>query len=164
MSYMVCANPLVRIDIMVQQRFWPMLASSIQRCGCKYYKEDWVELSNGFSYVILRDVKADRPHSLGDMFRELHILEQEDQEGSGKFYILVKPRKRGRKHDQKDRKETGSGSNGGNEGEPRADEPGQDPGTGEGGNEPDISGSDNFRQLEMFEFTDEIAGVDNDHQ
>lgn len=163
MAPIVCKHPGIRIDIMVKQKFWPMMASIMQKTGCKYYKEDWLELPNGSDYIVLRDVKAEKPYMLGNMFAQLHILEAEDQEGDGKFYVLIKPKKRGKKHVQKDRQEADSGSQSGDGGESGNTGSAEDPGTRECGAEPPASGTDNFRQLEMFESIDEVAVLDNNH-
>ena len=157
-SFVLFRNPDVRIDIMILQKYWPKLVSIIERTECTYYREDWLELENGQKYVALRDVKADRPHRLGELIGLFYSLEwdsltdtPDENKPAEKFYILIKPRKKGKKHDQKDRQETGAGREGGSRIGSGPDVPGKDPGTGGSGTEPFVLRADDLRELEKFD-------------
>ena len=119
MPYVICQHPATRIDIMILQEFWPKMVGMIQRTGCTYFKEDWMELPNGQSYICLRDVKAERGHQLGEFIGLLYGLEwealqqPEDLQAPKKFYILIKPRKKVKKDAEEHRQETDPGSEGG---------------------------------------------------
>ena len=89
MAYMICKHPVVRIDIMIPQKYWPQLVGVIQNTGCTYFKEDWMELPNGKDYILLRDVKAEKEYHLGNLFKTLSRMETEIEDGTEKFYILI---------------------------------------------------------------------------
>lgn len=144
MAYMICKHPAVRIDIMVPQKFWPQLVGVIQNTGCEYFKEDWMELPNGKDYILLRDVKAEKPWRIGNLMKVLSRIETETEDGTEKFYVLIKPRKKGKKNVQKIRQEVYPGSEGGDAGESGDLQPGGDSETGGEWSEPDLSGADDF--------------------
>lgn len=163
MAYVINKHPAVRIDIMILQKYWPKLIGMIQRTGCTYFKEDRKELPNGHDYVMIRDVKSDNAWRLGELIGLLYSLEWDSLNGQDgapeprnpdKFYILIKPRKKGKKHVQKDRKEAGAGSEGGNTGEPgRTAGPEYNPGSDQGGDGIADDPGD-IHQLSIFEETD----------
>ena len=96
MPYIVCQHPAVRMDIMVLQQYWPTLVGMIERTGCTYFKEDWMEIESGQNYICLRDVKALKGHQIGEFLKELFTLDDlteiQGETGPKKFYILTKPR------------------------------------------------------------------------
>lgn len=150
MAYMICKHPAVRMDIMVPQKYWPQLVGVIQNTGCEYFKEDWMELPNGKDYILLRDVKAKKTYYLGNLLKALTGIEAGCEDHEEKFYILIKPRKKGKKHVQKIRQEVYPGSEGGNAGESGDLQPGGTAEAGGSGTEPDIPGTDDICQFEMF--------------
>lgn len=150
MAYVVCKHPVVRIDIMVPQKLWPQMIGFIKQSGCTYFKEDWIELPNERDYTVIRDIKSEHPWQLGILFGLIKTLESSEEYAESKIYILIKPRKKGKKHVQKNRKEAGAGSEGGNAGGSGDLQPGGTAGPGESGTEFNIPGVDNIRQLEMF--------------
>lgn len=161
MAYVICKNPMVRIDIMILQKYWPQMVGMIRQSGCTYFKEDWAELPNGHKYVMIRDVKSEHPNQLGTLFKMLNAMETTAQETKDKFYILIKPRKKGKKYVQKDRKEIGTGSESGNAGESGDLQ-------SEGNSEVDGSGfestipdPDDLRQLEMLNSEEGVFYIDN---
>lgn len=169
-SFVLFRNPDVRIDIMILQKYWPKLVSIIERTECTYYREDWLELENGRKYVALRDVKADRPHRLGELIGLFYSLEwdsltdtPDETKSPEKFYILIKPRKKGGKHVQRNRQETGAGSEGGSAGGSGPDVPGKDPGAGRSGAEPFVVGFYDIRQLEKFDPGREAPGFSHNY-
>ena len=120
MSYIICKHPACRIDLMVLENYWPQLASYVERCDCTYFKEDHVELPGGDKYVILRDVRSFKAYMVGELMKLFFKMESENPEsedGKQKFYILIKPRKKGKKIVSEDRTETDAGSEGGDSGE-----------------------------------------------
>ena len=125
MPYVICQHPATRIDVMVLQEFWPKLVGMINRTGCRYFKEDWMELPNGQNYICLRDIKADKGHQLGEFLGLLYGLEWETvtagTDEPKKFYILIKPRKKVKKDAEEHREEIHTGSEGGDRGESAAD-------------------------------------------
>ncbi len=169
-SFVLFSNPGVRIDIMILQKYWPKLVSIIERTDCRYYKEDWMELDNGQKYVILRDVKADRPNKLGELIGLFYSLEWDsltdtpaENKPPEKFYILIKPRKKGRKHVQENRTETGAGCESGSGVGSGSDVPGKAPGAGRSGTEPFVVRANDIRQLEMYDPLWEASVVHHNH-
>lgn len=127
MAFMVNVHPAVRIDIMVPQKYWPKLVGLFPAYHANYYKEDWMELPNGHDYICLRDVKSESMHELGMLLTHIERMnsnmeaerlnDKESKIPEEKFYILIKPRKKGKTNAKENRKETGAGSEGGNRGE-----------------------------------------------
>ena len=164
MAYMICKHPAVRIDIMVPQKYWPQLVGVIQNTGCEYFKEDWMELPNGKDYILLRDVKAEKPWQIGNLMKVLSRIETETEDVTEKFYVLIKPRKKGKKHVQKIRQEVYPGSEGGNAGESGDLQSGGTAEAGGSGTEPDIPGADDICQLEMFADGEKVIFDNPDYQ
>ena len=124
MPYIVCKHPVIKIDIMVLQSFTPQIISAVMATDCHYEKEDWVEQPNSQNYLVLRDIQADRGDKIGALLNMLYQMDDSPDTESGKlrkFYILLKPRKKAKKNAQKNRKETGAGSEGGTGREPAED-------------------------------------------
>ena len=139
----------VQIDVMVLEKYWPKLAGIFQRTGCRYEKEDRTRIRGDKTYIILRDVQADKANCLGEavgMFfgLEWYFLTDESPRGRAKdnFYILMRPRRKGKKNVQKDRQEAGARCEGGDAGEPGTVQPGEDFGCDAGGAEPCDAGAD----------------------
>lgn len=110
MPYIVNMHPVIRLDIMVLQTYMPKLVGTILNCGCRYEKEDWVELPNDQKYVILRDIRSEHGNQLGRLIDMLCDMENTIPDESGKpqkFYILLRPRKKVKKNVQKDREKAG---------------------------------------------------------
>ena len=121
MPYIVNMHPVIKMDLMVLQKYMPKLIGAVINAGCEYEKEDWIELKNGQNYVILRDVRSKRGDQIGDLLKTLYEMDNTVPDETGepqKFYILLKPRKKAKKNAQKDREETGAGSEGGAGSEP----------------------------------------------
>lgn len=164
MAYVINKHPAVRIDIMILQKYWPKMVGIVQRTGCTYFKEDWMNLPNGHDYVILRDIKSNDAWRLGNLIGLLYSLEWDsmfkeeekpDPKTPDKFYILIKPRKKGKKNVPKDRKETGAGSESGNSGESGGSAGSEsNSGSDTSGVEPVGDGFDNIHQLSIFEEAD----------
>ena len=163
MPYIVCKHPVVCMDIMVLQQYWPRLVSIIQRTGCTYDRENWEELPNGDRFIILRNVEAKQGKQLGELIGLLYGLEWQAMTDeslknlSNKFYILLKPKKRkGKKHDQANRQEAHTGGESGNRGESAGDiRHGEDHGPDRGGNQPFSISADDLRGLEVLEGDDD---------
>lgn len=126
MAYVIVKHPVVRMDLMVLEEFWPKVVSIMERTGVTYEKEERVTPENGTeTYVVIRDLKGHAPiggNNLGEFLGLFYGLEWGevtggDQSKPKKFYILMSPRKRGKDNDHKDRTENHSGSEGGNPGE-----------------------------------------------
>jgi len=116
MPYIVNMHPVIRMDIMAQQKYLHKLVGEVINRGCEYEKEDWVEVKNGGKYVVLRDVHAKRGDLLGDLLDALYDMDNSIPDESGKpqkFYILLRPRKKVKKNVQKDREKAGPRSESG---------------------------------------------------
>lgn len=170
-SFVLFKNPAVRIDIMVLEKFWPKMVSIIKRTECTYYKEDRLEVEGGGTYVAIRDVKADRPNKLGELIGLLYSLEwdsltdtKDENKAPEKFYILIKPRKKGKNHDhQKNRQETGTGRESGSGSGSGPDVSRKDPGAGRSGAEPFVVRVDDIRELQKFDPGREAPGFHHYH-
>lgn len=170
MAHVIVKDPEVRIDIMVKKKHWPQVVSMIDRQHCSYFKEDELKPINGTHYVVLRDIKADHGHNLAELIRMLYLVgidplneASEAEVAKDKFYILIKPRKKGKKHDKKARKETGAGSKGGNGGESGVAEPKPDSEPAGVGAEPDIPGTDDLCKLQVLGKPEEAPADAGDH-
>ena len=118
MSYVVIKNSSIKMDLVVKKEYQPQLVSYIERMGCTYAKETAGE-KNGF--VCLHDISAPCGRNIGELIGLFYSLEWGHLvEGlpDDKFYILLNTRKKAKKHVHKNRKETDSGSEGGDRGEP----------------------------------------------
>lgn len=131
MPYIIHRHPAIRIDLVMKKVYWPKMAGIFQRCGCTYEREDPYELRKKGEWIRLVDIRGEKGWQTGALISLFYSLEW-DALGSGqgledKFYILVNPRRKEKKHVRKDRKEAGAGSEGGDRGEPAGDiRPGQD--------------------------------------
>lgn len=140
MPYIVCRDPGIRMDIMVELPYWADVVVMAERAGCTYRKEDQVEPFQGKTYVILRDIRAPKGHQLGEFLGLLYGMEwkalTEDSNTSRKFYILIrsgkKKGKKVKKNGQEARAEADAGRESGNSGESadpvRSGESSSDPG------------------------------------
>ena len=120
MSYVICAQPGIRIDILVKKEYWPKLIGHIQRCECTYRSEKEIDI-DGDAWIKVNDIQADRGYKMGAFLGLFYGLEWDSLTGKvggpeHKFYILIKQRRK--KHVRKDRKEADSGSKGGDRGKP----------------------------------------------
>lgn len=155
MAYSLFKTPGTQMDIMVLKKYWAKLAGHVERTGCKYKKEDEVRASDGNEYVVLRDVSGNS-HHLGCLIGLFYGLEWEYLAEPGhpsedRFYILIKERRKGKKHVQKDRKKAGPGSKSRNTGKPGDIQSGQPGGAGKSGDNAAGSGGDDSAQLQMFD-------------
>ena len=167
MAINICKNPEVRIDIMVEKKYWPAIVTIIADREGSYFKEDHTKVKDR-EYVLIRDVKTVHGYELKLLFDDLDRFEMNKVLGDGedpKIYILIKPRRKGKKYVQKHREEAGTGSEGGNGGEPADIQPGEDHGTGDSGDQPADIGVAGGVQLEMElpETVDPGADFDGDH-
>ena len=151
MSFNIFKHPEVRIDIMVEKQFWPAVVNIIGDRDGTYFKEDNSQVKDR-EYVLIRDVKTVHAYELALLIEDISRFEQNKAMSDGvdpKIYILIKPRKKGKNHVQKDREETGARSESGDGRESGTDQPGQDAGSGESGSEPVDAGDSGAVQLEM---------------
>ena len=116
MAYIIRTHPAIRMDLVVKKEYWPKMAGIFQRCGCTYEKEEPYEVRGSGEWIRLIDVHGDRGWQTGTLIGLFYALEW-DQIGEGKglddkFYILLNPRRKEKKHVRKDRKKAGSGSEG----------------------------------------------------
>ena len=119
MNYVVCAQD-VKIDLMVEQEFYPQLVSYVQRMGCSYTKERTAKPGNGRVYKVLKDIHG-KGGAVGELLGLFYSLEWgalKSDKDARKFYIMINPARKGKKKDaDKNRKKAGQGSNSGNSGE-----------------------------------------------
>lgn len=124
MNYVVAKHPNVLVDMMVEERFYPQLIGYFQRTGCHYKKEREADPKNGKKYRVLKDVTGPGGN-LGELIGLFYSLEWGnliEGEPHGKFYIMINPRRKGKKKNvREDRKEADSGSEGGDRGESTGD-------------------------------------------
>lgn len=158
MPYSVMKNPSVQIDLMVLEKYWPKLAGALDRTGCKYASETRTKKVNGNTYVVIRDIQADRNDWIGEALALFFGLEwyyltdkQSEKPGKDNFYILIRPRRKGRRRNgvQKNREETGAGSESGNTGESGTVQSGQSPEHCGSGDLPDHAGTDSIHVFEV---------------
>ena len=130
MHHVMVKHPGVQIDIMVPKEHWPKLVGIISRTNCFYKKEDEIDIPNGKSFVILRDVQAGSMHAISEFFDYLNLIQYDVEVKDGeqpkkledKFYILMRPKKRKvKKNADKDRKEVYERREGGAGREPAND-------------------------------------------
>ena len=123
MSFVVCKHPAVRMDLMILEEIWPRVASLAQANAVTYEKEEHVVPEGGKDkYVILRDLKGHCPvggNNLGEFIGQVYTLSIAEAIAGGKkkFYVMISPRKRGKKDDEpgkENRQKADSGSEGGN--------------------------------------------------
>ena len=130
MNYVICKDPGLELDLMVEEAFYPQLVSYIQRMGCKYARERAVTPRKGRIYHVLKDLTGPNGAAVGEVIGLFYSLEWGgllEGEEARKFYIMVRPKRKGKKkHADKNRKEPDQGSNRGDRGEP----------TGNSGSEP----------------------------
>lgn len=151
----IVKSPVVQIDIMVLQEYWPKLVSMIQEAGCKYDKEQWTELPTGSLYIRLENIQSEHEYQLGNLIGSLYALES-DEPKDHKFYILVKTKKKVKKNDLENRSETGTGSESGDSGESSGNSGnGEDYRPGGDGDRPAVVNLDDFRGLEVLEGADD---------
>lgn len=128
-NYILCKAPNLQLNLMIDEQFAPQMVSYIQRMGCTYAKEAHTKPINGRIYTVLKDIQGKTGAELGELIGLFYSLEWgslTEGEAARKFYIMVSQKRKEKKHASKTRKETGSGSNGGNRGESSCD-PGQGP-------------------------------------
>lgn len=159
MSVNMFKHPEVRIDVMVEKEFWPNIVSIIKSNDGSYFKEDTSEIK-GKTYILIRDVKTVHAYNLIRLIGMISAFSEKELDAANKIYILIKPRKKVKKNVQKDRQETGTGSEGGNGGESGTDQPGEDLGSVDGGSEPVERGDNACVQLKME--LPEVTGGDYD--
>ena len=151
----IVKSPVVQIDIMVLQEYWPKLVSMIQEAGCKYDKEQWTELPTGSLYIRLENIQAEHEYQLGNLIGSLYAMES-DEPKDRKFYILVKTKKKVKKNDLENRQETGAGSESGDSGESSGNSGnGEDYRPGGDRDRPAVVNLDDFRGLEVLEGSDD---------
>ena len=161
MPYVICKHPVIRMDIMVLQQYWPQMAAIVQRTGCKYDKEDWIELSNNDRFVILRNVNSDHGYKLGELLGLLYSLEgqakADPDRANLKFYILLKPKKRKEKNNvHKNGQKVHSRGESGTGGASTNDiGHGQNPEPGAGGSWSCSISTSDIRGLEVLEAADD---------
>ena len=125
MNYIVQANPNVRLDLMVEESFYPQLVSYCERMKCKYAEEHTVKPVKDRVYHVLKDISGPNGACVGELIGLFYSLEWGNLIEGGthkKFYIMINPRRKGKKKNAgKNRKEADQGSNGGAAGEPSGD-------------------------------------------
>ena len=129
MGYSICKNPGIRLDLMVEAKYYPQLVGYFQRMGCTYTEERRAEPGNGKQYAVLTDVQGKNGRAVGELIGLFYSLEWASlKDGTDdKFYILLNPRKKGKKKNvHKNRKETDAGSNAADRGS-AADDSGSEP-------------------------------------
>lgn len=149
MNYILCVNPNVRLDLMVEESFYPQLVSYVQRMGCTYAEERTAKPGNGRVYRVLKDIQGKTGGAVGELIGLFYSLEWnnlKDGESGRKFYMMINPRRKGKKNNAgKNRKETDQGGNGGNSGEPAGySESGPVVGPAGDGNDAGTDGSDDL--------------------
>lgn len=130
-NYVLCKSPVVKLDLMVAEKYSAQLVSYIQRMGCTYASDDKTEPVKGRAYRVFHDIQQKNGHNLAELIGLFYSLEwgslREGDEDS-KFYMMLTPHRKGKgkkKHVCEDRKETDSGSDSGDRGEPAGNpEPG----------------------------------------
>lgn len=112
MSYVICKEPNIRIDLMVKKQYYPQLIGYFQRMGCTYKKEIERHFGNDESWIILKNVQADNGMKIGQLIGLFYSMDWQGlTEGKeDKFYILLNSWKKGKKYAGKDRKEIHQGS------------------------------------------------------
>ena len=156
MNYVVVSHRSIRIDLMVDQEFFPQLVSYCQRMGCTYAEERTAKAVNGHVYRVLKDVKGPNGGALGELLGLFYSLEWGAlAEGitKRKFYMMINPRRKEKKKNAgKNRKEADQGSNGGDSGEPSGN-PGPGPVGGSAGDGADAgtAGDDGLWELPRVE-------------
>ena len=121
MNYVVCANPNVTLDLMVDEEFYPQLVSYVTRMGCKYAKERTAKPIKGRKYHVLKDITGPNGGAVGELLGLFYSLEWgtlAKGESQRKFYIMINQKRKGtKKHAGKTRKENAKGSDIGTSGE-----------------------------------------------
>lgn len=118
MSFVICKHPAARMDIMALEQYWPQIVSFMERTHVQYEKEEHVVPEGSTDkYVVIRDLKGHCPVGGDNLGEFLGLLHAYEKEVTGKFYIMISPRKRGKKDDEsgkETRQKAGPGSEGGN--------------------------------------------------
>lgn len=121
MSYILCKHSDVKLDLAVKKKYWPKLTSVFQRTGCKYESETEYKIKNE-QWIKLGDIRSEKGYEIGALISLFYALEfdslAENKGKEDKFYILINPVRKEKKHVRKDRKEVSAGRKGGNSGEP----------------------------------------------
>lgn len=122
MPYIVSKHPGVKMDLVVLKEYWPKMAGIFQRTECTYESEE--EFTSGEkTYIRLNDIQSNKGFRIGSMVGLFYAMEWDSSIGGREdnFYILLNPRRRKKQNVHKHRKETGAGSQGGDQGEPAGD-------------------------------------------
>jgi len=114
MSYVICKEPGIQIDLMVKKKYHAQLASYVDRMGCTYKKEV-TRIIKGLDeeWVTLKDVASKDGRGVGQLLGLYYSMDWQGlTEGKeDKFYILIH-KVRGKKYGRKNRKKVDSGSKG----------------------------------------------------
>lgn len=129
MAYIIQQHPMIRLDIMVPQKYWAEVVGMIDRAGCTYAEEECTEPMEGRPYYVLRDIQAKNGHDLGEFLGLLYGLEWKvltdvAESNDAKFYIMIHPRMRKKEkknHAEEVREKVHPGSESGNRGESTGD-------------------------------------------
>ena len=157
MSYVVCREKGIRLDLMAKKKFWPKMVGHIQRAECTYAEEKEIRIG-GVDWILVKDIQSKYGYETGALLGLFYGLEWENlQKGEDeKFYILLSTDGKGaRKRVHKARKKAHDGRQGRTAGEPAGDiQPGETAGPGGEGDWPGDPGPDAVWGIEGLEIPD----------
>lgn len=156
MSYVVCRDEGIQMDLMVKKKYWPKLIGHIQRSECTYKEEKEIEIS-GESWIRVVDIQAKYGYELGGLLGLFYGMEWDSlkQEDETKFYILLGNKKEAGRNARKTRKKAHAGRKGGADGKPAGDiRPGKAAGPGGDGAGAGDPGADAVWGIEGLEIPD----------
>ena len=115
MSYVICKEPGIKIDLMAKKQYQPQLVGYVRTAHCTYDKEV-IRVIKGLNeeWVVLKNVTAENGKDVGQLIGLFYSMDWIGLTAGAedKFYILIH-KARGKKHGGKNRKKADSGREGG---------------------------------------------------
>lgn len=112
MSYVICKDPGIRMDMMVKKKYAPQLVGYIRQKGCTYTREIEKKIrETEEEWIVLMDITGKNGKAIGGLLEIFCCMDWESKVfgDDDKFYILLNRRKGKKKYVQKNRSQAGTG-------------------------------------------------------